>query len=277
VDKWTPDAFHQTNLAGVLAARGIDRLVLAGMQTEYCIDTTCRRACSQGYQVVLAADAHSTYPDVLPAEQTIAHHNATLAAFADVQPAAGIAFDTAPALDLPVEALTTADRAGIAAGLAEWSEYDRWLATGHGHPYWPHSHPGRVADALRQLKDPDHQPHSRYGEPPRWEMGLSRSFYTPLENIPPAFRAAAVQSVNKAIDHLLQNPRNPLSPHMRAILDLTDRPPTVRPGEQLWLYDARDLRLFYIPTLTHDPTGAERRYVFVLWLAPGVPVRNPFA
>lgn len=279
VDKHTPDAFYQTNLAGVLAARGVDSLVIAGMQTEYCIDTTTRRARSQGYRVTLAQDAHSTYPGDLPAEQVIAHHNTVLAAFAGVRPAAEIAFDAPPALDLPVEALTVTDRSGIAAGLAEWPDYDRWLATGEGHPFWPHSHPGRVADALTHLKDPTFHPRGRYGEPPRWEMGLAHSFYTPLENIPMAFRAVAVQSVAKAVDHLLQNPRNPLSPHMRPILDLDlgGLPTPPRSGEQLWLYDARDLRLFYVPTVAHDQTGAERRYVFLLWLAPGVPVKNPFA
>jgi hypothetical protein len=42
------------------------------------VDTTCRRATTLGYDVTLAGDAHTTMSEVLPAEQIIAHHNATL-------------------------------------------------------------------------------------------------------------------------------------------------------------------------------------------------------
>lgn len=278
IDKHTPDAFHGTNLAGFLAAQGVGRVVLAGMQTEYCIDTTARRAFSLGYEVVVAADAHSTYPGVIPAAQIVAHHNRVLSAFADVSPASEIRFDAEPRLQLRVEGLTTCDLSGISSGVGEWPEYERWLTTAQGHPFWPHSHPGRVADAMSHLKDPAFRPRGRYADPPRWEMGLARTFYQPLENIPMAFRSMAVAAVSKAIDHLLQNPRNPLSPHMSPILDLDEvnMMTPVRPGEKLWLYDARDLRLFYVPSVTHDETGAERRYVFLLWLAPGVAVKNPF-
>ena len=158
IDKHTPDAFHQTGLAGVLAERGIRRLVLAGMQTEYCIDTTTRRARSLGYEVVLAADAHSTYPGALPAEQVIAHHNSVLKAFADVRPAAEIDFQAAPPPVVTAEALTTADLAAIQSGLEEWRVYERWLTTGEGHPFWPHTHPARISDTLRSLWEPSFKP-----------------------------------------------------------------------------------------------------------------------
>jgi nicotinamidase-related amidase len=264
IDKHTPDAFHQTGLAGVLAERGIRRLVLAGMQTEYCIDTTTRRARSLGYEVVLAADAHSTYPGALPAEQVIAHHNSVLKAFADVRPAAEIDFQAAPPPVVTAEALTTADLAAIQSGLEEWRVYERWLTTGEGHPFWPHTHPARISDTLRSLWEPSFKPRARYTDPPRWEMGVARVFLQPLANIPMVFRRASLTAVNKAIDHLLQNPRNPLSPHMSAI------------GEHVWLYDARDLRLIYVPSVVHDKDGRERHTVFLLWLAPGIPVKNPF-
>ena len=264
IDKHTPDAFHQTGLAGVLAERGIRRLVLAGMQTEYCIDTTTRRARSLGYEVVLAADAHSTYPGALPAEQVIAHHNSVLKSFADVRPAAEIDFQAAPPPVVTAEALTTADLAAIQSGLEEWRVYERWLTTGEGHPFWPHTHPARISDTLRSLWEPSFKPRARYTDPPRWEMGVARVFLQPLANIPMVFRRASLTAVNKAIDHLLQNPRNPLSPHMSAI------------GEHVWLYDARDLRLIYVPSVVHDKDGRERHTVFLLWLAPGIPVKNPF-
>jgi nicotinamidase-related amidase len=79
VQKHHPDAFQGTTLQQVLASKGIKRLIVAGMQTEYCIDTTCRRAYSLGYDVTLVEDAHSTWDtEHLAAPQIIAHHNATL-------------------------------------------------------------------------------------------------------------------------------------------------------------------------------------------------------
>lgn len=265
IDKHTPDSFYQTKLAGILAARGIRRLVIAGMQTEYCIDTTCRRAAGLEFDVVLASDVHSTYPGALSADQVIAHHNTVLAAFADVRPATHIVFESLPTPAIIAEALTGADIAGITAGLEEWSIYDRWLMTGEGAPFWPHAHPGRVSDSLKQMWKPDHKPQAKYLEPPRWEMGLARAFLQPLENIPMVFRRGALTAVAQAIDHLLQNPLNPLSPHISQV------------GENVWLYDARDLRLFYVPHITKDKNDVEHRYIFLLWLAPGLPVRNPFA
>ncbi len=86
VDKETPDSFLRTTLGEELESRGIGRLVLAGMQTEYCVDTTCRRAFGLGYEVTLAADAHGTWDDeTLTAAQIVAHHNEVMAnGFADV-------------------------------------------------------------------------------------------------------------------------------------------------------------------------------------------------
>jgi nicotinamidase-related amidase len=79
VQKGHPDAFQETTLLQELESKNIKRLVVAGMQTEYCVDTTCRRAYSLGYDVVLAEDAHSTWDtEHLTAPQVIAHHNATL-------------------------------------------------------------------------------------------------------------------------------------------------------------------------------------------------------
>jgi nicotinamidase-related amidase len=79
VRKRTPDAFHETTLREELESRGIARLVLAGIQTENCVDTTCRRAFSLGYDVVLAKDARGTWDtDLLSADRIVAHHNAVL-------------------------------------------------------------------------------------------------------------------------------------------------------------------------------------------------------
>lgn len=94
VDKDTPDSFLRTTLQDELDSRGIGRLVLAGMQTEYCVDTTCRRAFGLGYDVTLAADAHGTWDDEsLTAAQIVAHHNEVMGnGFAEVVPAGEISF-----------------------------------------------------------------------------------------------------------------------------------------------------------------------------------------
>ena len=79
VAKTTPDSFYETDLKAELQALGAENLVIVGNQTDYCVDTTCRRARSLGYQVTLIKDAHSTWDnDYLTAQQIIDHHNFVL-------------------------------------------------------------------------------------------------------------------------------------------------------------------------------------------------------
>lgn len=79
IQKTMPDSFYETDLQEKLTELGIQKLVLAGIQTEYCVDTTCRRASSEGYEVTLVQDAHGTWNNEhITAEQIIAHHNHVL-------------------------------------------------------------------------------------------------------------------------------------------------------------------------------------------------------
>lgn len=81
-DKYACDSFLGTPLHEELQRKQIGQLAIVGMQTEYCIDTTSRRAISLGYDVTLVSDGHSTLDSrVLKAEQIIAHHNAVLSGF----------------------------------------------------------------------------------------------------------------------------------------------------------------------------------------------------
>jgi nicotinamidase-related amidase len=95
VQKRTPDSFHETNLGEELEKMGIKNLVVGGIQTEYCVDTTSRRAFTLGYDVTLVEDGHSTWDNRhITAEQVIAHHNNTLDGWAvTVKPAKVIRFD----------------------------------------------------------------------------------------------------------------------------------------------------------------------------------------
>lgn len=67
---------------------------IAGMQTDYCINATSRRAADLGYRPILAADAHTTFDEGdQTAEEIIARHNRDLAdASVDLQPSSAIRF-----------------------------------------------------------------------------------------------------------------------------------------------------------------------------------------
>ncbi len=99
IRKKASDSFFETRLAEELQRAEISHLIIAGAMTEYCVDTTCRRAVTLGYNVTLAADAHLTRDTPgLTAAQIIAHHNLVLDGFAagshsiKVTPAAEISF-----------------------------------------------------------------------------------------------------------------------------------------------------------------------------------------
>lgn len=81
VPKTTSDSFLRTNLQELLEARHVHRLVVCGLHTEFCIDTTVRRALALGHPVTLVSDGHSSAGNrAITATQVIAHHNETLAA-----------------------------------------------------------------------------------------------------------------------------------------------------------------------------------------------------
>lgn len=93
IHKKTPDSFYETTLEENLKKQGINHLILAGIQTDVCVDTTCRRAFSMGYKVTLVSDTHSTWgTKELSSEQIIHHHNQLLRWFADVKPMSEITF-----------------------------------------------------------------------------------------------------------------------------------------------------------------------------------------
>jgi nicotinamidase-related amidase len=87
-------AFQGTTLGQVLAGQAIDRVIVCGLQSEFCVDTTCRAAFERGLKVTLVSDAHTTFDNaVLPAEAIRRHHTATLGgAFAKLVAAAEVRF-----------------------------------------------------------------------------------------------------------------------------------------------------------------------------------------
>ncbi|CAD6518110.1 hypothetical protein LMG27952_00951 [Paraburkholderia hiiakae] len=96
-EKHRPSCFTGTDLAQRLARANVGELVIAGMQTEYCVDSTCRAAGDLGFQPLLVADAHTTMDTpVLSAASIIEHHNRTLSGpFVKLVSTADCTFDSA--------------------------------------------------------------------------------------------------------------------------------------------------------------------------------------
>ena len=94
VEKKTPDSFFETNLQELLGKEKIDEIYLCGLQTDYCVDTTCRSAFGRKIKAFLIEDAHSTYDtEFIKAENIIKHHNKIIGGwFAELVPAKKVNF-----------------------------------------------------------------------------------------------------------------------------------------------------------------------------------------
>ncbi|APX75240.1 cysteine hydrolase family protein [Achromobacter insolitus] len=102
VRKTTPDSFLRTELAEALTRAAITNLVVCGYASEFCVDTTVRRAAALGYPVTLAADAHTTQDKPhAPGAQIRAHHNATLSSISSF----GVKIAAVPAAEIGFGAL----------------------------------------------------------------------------------------------------------------------------------------------------------------------------
>lgn len=94
IEKKYSDSFQDTGLKDILLKLGVDQIVVCGLVTEGCVDTTIRQAYSLGYKVELAADCHSTTDsNILKAEQIINHHNQVLKIFSEVKESKNISFE----------------------------------------------------------------------------------------------------------------------------------------------------------------------------------------
>jgi len=62
VTKTSRNAFTTTNLGQLLTERGIRHLIICGIQTEQCCETTARVANDLGYDVTFVTDATATFP-----------------------------------------------------------------------------------------------------------------------------------------------------------------------------------------------------------------------
>jgi nicotinamidase-related amidase len=60
--KTSHNAFRTTNLGQYLTAHGVTEVVVTGIRTEQCCETTARLASDLGYQVRFVLDATATVP-----------------------------------------------------------------------------------------------------------------------------------------------------------------------------------------------------------------------
>jgi nicotinamidase-related amidase len=100
IEKHFPNAFRETTLREILDGYGSRELVVAGMMTHLCVDSTLRAAFDLGYTCTLAHDACATKDlrfgeTVIPAGQVQASFLAALGMFARIVPARA-ACDAAP-------------------------------------------------------------------------------------------------------------------------------------------------------------------------------------
>ncbi len=62
ITKTSHNAFTTTNLAQLLTSQGIGELVICGIRTEQCCETTARVAADLGYRVTFVTEATATSP-----------------------------------------------------------------------------------------------------------------------------------------------------------------------------------------------------------------------
>lgn len=61
IDKPGKGAFYATDLAEILKSRGIERLIVCGVTTEVCVNTTVREANDRGYDCLVLEDCVGSY------------------------------------------------------------------------------------------------------------------------------------------------------------------------------------------------------------------------
>ena len=65
VKKHTYSAFYNTNLHSILKEHNITQLIICGVMTHLCVETTVREAFLRNYEIFLPMDATATYTEDL--------------------------------------------------------------------------------------------------------------------------------------------------------------------------------------------------------------------
>lgn len=77
ISKRFNSAFRETTLEKELLEKKIQKLIIVGLQTEFCIDTTIRVAFEKGFHVIIPEKTNTTVEGkVLSAKEIVEHHHA---------------------------------------------------------------------------------------------------------------------------------------------------------------------------------------------------------
>ena len=75
-DKYVNSPFRDSGLLGYLLEKGVKRLVVTGLQTDYCIDGTVKCGFERGFEMIVPEYCNSTFDNVfMTAEQTYRYYN----------------------------------------------------------------------------------------------------------------------------------------------------------------------------------------------------------
>ncbi len=75
-EKYYNSAFKGTKLKDYLEEKGIEDIIVTGMQTEYCIDTSCKVAFEFGFNLIIPEKTNTTFDNGdIKAEDLYRHYN----------------------------------------------------------------------------------------------------------------------------------------------------------------------------------------------------------
>ena len=75
-DKTVNSAFKESGLLEYLRGKGIEKVIMTGLQTDYCIDASVKCAFEHGFEVIIPANANSTVDNsYMTGEKTYQYYN----------------------------------------------------------------------------------------------------------------------------------------------------------------------------------------------------------
>ena len=74
-DKQRSSSFYKTGLKEYLREKGIETLIIVGMQTDFCINATVQAGFEHGFEMIIPENGNSTYDNrFMTAEYTLAYY-----------------------------------------------------------------------------------------------------------------------------------------------------------------------------------------------------------
>ena len=75
-DKTVNSAFKESGLLEYLIEKGIEKVIITGLQTDYCIDASVKCAFEHGFEVIIPANANTTEDNsYMSGEKTYRYYN----------------------------------------------------------------------------------------------------------------------------------------------------------------------------------------------------------